>query len=501
MIGNKKAASFSVLLALLLTLLNFLATSSSVNFTARRFLERATSDVPGNARWVNATSSRVQESNKTELPVSNSKRLAAQTDTGDRPIVPNSFSAIVQPSRFFRAENTSAPEILFDVEPPYKNTSSGMLWIHVIAWGEGLTAWRHTFVDVVLLAMKVNATVVEPCVVNGRLKSCSQIRDLSSSIRFRDVLKLDHLLSIYPNIATYEEFQRSTGYTTKTKHDAAANNVFHACLTSEGKEMQEEYQTSLCGKLGVNNTSGSSKQPALDQAVRASKNSTAILEFLGLWRHKLDVWVPEKKRRADLVQEKARDVMLRAQLTSSIGFADERFQQVQSMLKNFNITKDTPFAAIQWRPEVIEDLDYMACAESLLRSRDIISQRDKIPKENFVLISPFSKRKELQWGGVAKLAEKHNKTSIKSLDLLLDSGFRKLEQTFGDDIADGTFLAVWDFILAMTATSFTTCAKDLCSDEELCSACNHRGKSSVYALDMREWYEANRTATHECWPT
>ena len=120
----------------------------------------------------------------------------------------------------------------------------------------------------------------------------------------------------------------------------------------------------------------------------------------------------------------------------------------------------------------------------------------------FILISPFSKRVELQWGGVAQLAARHNETSSKSLDLLLDSGFHKLEQTFGEDVADGTFLAVWDFILAMTATSFSTCAKDICSDDEMCSKCNHRGKSSLYALEMREEYmeQKEATATDQCWP-
>lgn len=140
---------------------------------------------------------------------------------------------------------------------------------------------------------------------------------------------------------------------------------------------------------------------------------------------------------------------------------------------------------IQWRPETFE-IDYFRCANAIIGMRGLISQQTGIPLENFLLISPLSLRKSLQWGGVRDWAEKQPHSSYPSLQRLYDAGFHKLEQTFNDSVVDGSLLSVWDFTLAQEAKYFTNCAQSSESrTSAFCDMCNHRGMSQDYTLEVR----------------
>lgn len=154
---------------------------------------------------------------------------------------------------------------------------------------------------------------------------------------------------------------------------------------------------------------------------------------------------------------------------------------------------------IQWRPETFS-IDYIQCANAIIEMRQLISNETGIPLQNFMLISPLSLRKSLQWGGVREWADKQPDSSYPSLQKLYDAGFHKLEQTFHESVIDGSLLSVWDFTLAQEARYFTNCARSSeTKTSRFCDICNHRGYSQDYAIEVRREVHGN-VGTHEEWP-
>lgn len=357
----------------------------------------------------------------------------------------------------------------------------GGLWIHNIGFEEGMSAWRNSVKQMLMIAKAFNATFVEPCVKRGRLMSCANLP--TSSVRLGDVCDVTVLKQFHPKIASFEEFQTATGYNKTCKGD----NVVLACLAHR--------KTCQMGPTQLRSTCKKADQPAIDQAIRDSqtKPSPVILEIGSIRVVCIGNYIQSTPQVAQYAN--AGDAMV-----ARLPFAPHHYEEVASMLEtSLNIPRGAKFAAIQWRPETIEDLNYTACANALLQSRDHISQRDGIPKENFILLSPLSLVHELQWGGVAHLADRHNDTSYPSLQRLFDHGFHKMEQIPGVAIADGINLVVWDYIVAQTATTFSQCtkSKNTC---QLCSKCNYSGRAGGLVYGLRQKYTGGRGKSDQCWP-
>jgi hypothetical protein len=147
-----------------------------------------------------------------------------------------------------------------------------------------------------------------------------------------------------------------------------------------------------------------------------------------------------------------------------------------------------PFAVIQWGAE-LKGMDYMGCAAHILEARMAMN----LPNgTDFVLMSSLNTKKDLQWGPLQSSIQ--NTTAAQALQLLLDSGFFKLDaiiqQTQTNELI---LLAVWDQILAAKATYFATCS----GCQSICAQCNHQGSFARLALDLRT--RANKES-FKCWP-
>ncbi|CAB9522287.1 expressed unknown protein [Seminavis robusta] len=383
------------------------------------------------------------------------------------------------------------------------------LWIHVLRWGEGIASWKITFKEILAMAKYTDAVVVEPCIGGGRLISCRQYIDPNSAqimnmtitmkpetIRFGDVYDLDRVRAVYPHVASYEEFAHATGYrynATTGRLDNSVElqqNTFHACLARSG-----------CRPGEPQTTYRKNKQVEIDKAAKNArkKRKVTVLEIHYQERDSMRRWrvpnVPGKN--PPLISDSLGGI----QPEQLLRFHKRHYDQVDYMLHNsLNISQGAPYAAFQWRPERMKE-DYIPCAQAILNARDTISKQDNIPKDQFVLISPLSLVPSLQWGPLAKEADQSPNTSYPSLQLLLDAGFKKLEQsaTFTDAIPDEVYLVIYDFILAEKAQTFTTCSD--CSGNDYCSRCNWQGRASKYAISLRQEATRGRGKINTCWPT
>ena len=110
------------------------------------------------------------------------------------------------------------------------------LWIHVLRFGEGMASWKMSFTFLLGAAKHLGATLVEPCIQNGRLHSCAEEQNQSAAVRFRHVFDLDKVREVYPYVASYEEFVEATNYTFDSNqgrgHLPSIDNTFFNCLST-----------------------------------------------------------------------------------------------------------------------------------------------------------------------------------------------------------------------------------------------------------------------------
>ena len=93
----------------------------------------------------------------------------------------------------FKGPDTDNKKILVEeneVELKSKVKEYGRIWIDVTRFAEGIAGWRTSLMEILQLARAINATIVEPCMTNGRLGSCfdhkvpvSEIFDLSEAMK------------------------------------------------------------------------------------------------------------------------------------------------------------------------------------------------------------------------------------------------------------------------------------------------------------------------------
>ncbi|CAB9510350.1 expressed unknown protein [Seminavis robusta] len=444
-----------------------------------------------------------------------------------------------------------------DQEDNYNNTMMigtqptrpSNLWIYAEVWHEGMAGWKETFTELLSLAYNLKATLVEPCLAGGKRIGCGLFLENNNKAVMADnnntpvVIRLGDMFDLhrarthfYPHIATYEEFLQAQ----QEQHSTTAIKTFPACLKKGGTCPVSHLKHMIIGGNNINlehyiNTTFQQKeQPDLDSAIQYSQehpNTMTIIAISDIRKNSLRLWKRGTGRRAHRLDNAFSSQDL-------LHFPPRHYQVVDAMLEHYlRIKPGTPYAALQWRPEVMRD-DYMPCAHAILEARDIILQQQLPPNNTssssagslpFVLISPLSLVPSLQWDGVALAADASPNTSYPSLQLLLDRGFRKLEQGYTTYMAqqtqnnrdtpdllkdinldnmDKTLWTIWEFILGQRAKVFTTCS-GCDKDMDYCSFCNYQGSASKYALYLREQYtqeqeqqeRGKEMITNRCWPS
>ena len=419
-----------------------------------------------------------REKNQNKKAIEDPTSAAGATTTTFDASTPASVSPTTASSSSVKASNVDTTPAISHNNNNGENTG---LWIHVVEFAEGMAAWRAAFFELLVLAKSLNATLVEPCVVGGRLSSCT--RAPKTAVRLGDYYDLRQARQYHSKIASAEEFIEATGYnhTSPQLYNKKTPNMFALSL--------DRKQSDLGKLLNVAPSYDRPTQKNLDKAIENSVNATTILEITTMRKWSLNKYQ---------YQGKTLDKQLADRLMSRTFFRQEQFDYVRSLLRTkFNIKPDDKFGVIQWRPE-LKGLNYTDCAHAILETRDVVSSQRGIPKENFILISPLSHRKSMQWGGVATMAKK-DPTSYPSLQMLMDAGFHKLEEALPVNITDGSLLVVWDMITAMMAEDLSSCAR---CPKSVCGKCNYQGAASLYTVMLQDAYIADKKekTTNVCWP-
>ena len=355
------------------------------------------------------------------------------------------------------------------------------LWILVSDWGEGMAGWIRSLSEVLLLAKSLNATLVEPCARNGRLKSCS----VTSSLPVSEIFNIPHLFegtnNQVPLMAPYSVFEQETAARDLPRF------AFCMCLHSLQRCLKR------CADQGVPNRIHRREIPEIVQAVNEVETSRkdVILEITNMWRNSLENF---------LLRNQA--VMTRMELIEFRQSHFERFhprhyEYVDSLLRRANLTR---FSVIHWRAEK-PNIDYIECAQDVLKSREIMdARRDRgTHQHEWILASTLSTNVDLMWSGSKKQALMNARSPPEAaLDLLINQkDFRKIDNLVPiSEMEDSTLLPVWDLILATRADQYATCTRE-CAKDSGCGTCNHRGKFGDLAISMR--LTAGKVS-EKCWP-
>jgi hypothetical protein len=398
----------------------------------------------------------------------------------------NNISTLLIPLALFvffwfpNNDRTKATEVVPKVKAAAQQPQG--LWIYVLSWEEGMSSWRRSFAEVLLVAKRMNGTLVLPCVKEGHLCTCEGIPP-NERISIGDIYDIQKLQEYRRHMATHEQFRAQTDVAHQSTICMHMGNPRDVCAT--------------------NRSSLKTDIPELNQAAAVAVNkSRRGISILKVHNFRKQAFFKVRYNGKTLFSNPHSQI---DRIVKQLEFRQEHYHRVDDFLARMNITtpnQKTSYAAIQWRAEH-PGMDYQKCAIAITRSRAIMSESGGVSMGDFVLISPLNLRPEMQWAIMTyKMELNPGEANAKSsaLKLLLDSGFHKLDTVLmteqGETIhGDQTLLAVWDLILVQRADSFASCYG--CQNTSICTHCNWMGNSARYALDLRS--RVNKTS-FTCWP-
>lgn len=391
-------------------------------------------------------------------------------------IVPTTHSAISSsPIPANQVASLPFPPLGVDIDS-LDRQNHPRLWLHVLSFGEGLASWRRALAEVIVAAKLLNASVVEPCIAQGKLLSCSKLRG-RRPIQLRDIFNLTHIQDLHPFLfVSHRAFQQyftdtaSTSSINTTRFCMHTGKPVTACIDREGRATLPTFH-------------GAKTIPPMDEVIRGSA-ATVVVEMFEF--RKLAF------RRATVNGIKAMDKELFEETLQHLVFRQEHFDAVDTLLDRMDIRDGTHFNVVHWRAEALKE-DYLTCAKRVVSVRDALTTETET-NISTILISSINQRKNLQWN---RLSRAEGIASTEALDFLEKEGLRKIDTYWQpSEVPDIAFLAIWDLILAMKAYSYATCSIK-CKHKHACSGCNYRGFFAETSLELRSGL---RKQSHDCWP-
>jgi len=341
-------------------------------------------------------------------------------------------------------------------------------------------------------AINGNVTIVEPCMINGRLDSCrpgkhkgipvSKVFDLSGAMQ-----SLDHhcpLMASYDKYQAHLRFNNDETVPGQIKDTICVSNKFSRC--SEGAK-----SIGKIDKVGFQ---------------RSIANSTlTVLQLENYWRMES---IGNLRKLFGVKQIKAP--------FNQLSFHPNHIQTVEEVLQKANIA-DKNFSLIHWRAEKA-GMNFRECAKAVLNAkRTLLKKRfqdndtEGGGNHSFLLLTSLNKNAEMMWSGsrqIAKTSSTSNNTALAALNYLMEEqGFLKFDELMGNrSIEDPGMLAVYDLIVATKSKDFASCARDKghgCSDvsTQMCEKCNHVGKFGGLAISLRDSSDMHtKDSSWGCWP-
>mmetsp|Transcript_31782 Transcript_31782/g.52387 ORF Transcript_31782/g.52387 Transcript_31782/m.52387 type:complete len:476 (-) Transcript_31782:276-1703(-) len=384
-------------------------------------------------------------------------------------------------------------KLLFDIEHLPR------LWLHVDLYGEGMANSRKSIAEMLAVAKKFNMTFVEPCILEGRLKSCGDKRfQKAPKILMRELYRIDEIRAFYPHVVSHEFYEqhvlgpnKEQQSTTITREEQANTTNVTAMVTTTTPSITtflfclwSGTPSTACdiGDMSFQSFFGakdiSPVNDALDMA-RSQPNRHVIIN-IHVYR-KFSLKEAITRGGAKLLEEP-----LYGQALRHLQFRQEHFDFVDRALCAMGI--HGPYDVIHWRAE-LKVMDHVACARAIMASKRALNSTTTL------LISSISIYNEFQWRGYTNPKDRQDATD--ALQMLFDDGFHKLDHYWRGNETHGTaFRAAWDLIFAIKAGRFAACSRKC--RRRTCSRCNHFGAFQDYSLDLRSY--AGKSSD-QCWPT
>ena len=95
--------------------------------------------------------------------------------------------------------------------PSHFNTQ-GRLVIYVSSWEEGISSWRKSLAEIMVVTWRLNATLVETCITQGRLVSCGELKSHTAAVKLGDVCNMTGMKEYRPSTSS-----RGTSFLTKPR--------------------------------------------------------------------------------------------------------------------------------------------------------------------------------------------------------------------------------------------------------------------------------------------
>jgi len=354
-----------------------------------------------------------------------------------------------------------------------QKNSTCVVWLHTLAFVEGLAAQKRTLEKLLELAKLVNARFVEPCINNGKMLSCQNVKQktVGKIVRYSDLFDLNSLKRIYANIAPYEEFKRVKEYD-------------QFCLKVRKK-------SSSCKKYEERGTA----------TIVTIGNITSVIEDRRRAGCSRDIVLLVPQMRKENLRELKTSYPSAEFYSKYYVIKENHYNFVRNSIFPELGIKENSYSVIHWRGEKVKT-DLVTCARALVRAKE--SMAKELPKNHRFVLMTYLRRPEtfkFQWDNKRKDVQAQD----KALDILENNSFVSLDSTinlFSQEIDDGSFMALWDLVIAQGAHSFVTCTRkgveNSCPAAEICKACNHLGTFAHWAISLREIQ--NKTSEH-CWPT
>jgi len=370
-------------------------------------------------------------------------------------------------------EQTTMTTLLANEEASTSEEKSCKVWLHTIHFLEGLAAQKMTLQKLLGFAKLVDARFVEPCIRNGEMITCQNVDKI---LRFGDVFDLNSLKRVYANIVPYKEFKEVKEY---DKY----------CLGLE----EGNY---FCNKFERN------------VPLVTLDNVTNVIENHRRKGCSKDIVLVIPRMRKELLPEPSISYSPTEFYSKFYVINEKHYNFVKNRIFPALGIKDNSYSVIHWRGEKVTT-KLTTCAKALVRAKNTMASQ--LPESHqFVLMTSFRRpdTSKFQWdfpGVTNERGKKLLKEQVNALDILDNNSFVSLDskiQSFSQEIDDGSFLALWDLVIAQKAHSFVTCTRygvdNSCPAAEICKACNHLGSFGRWAVFLRE--VQNKTS-EQCWPT
>jgi hypothetical protein len=393
-----------------------------------------------------------------------------------------------------------------DIDEIPINTNASNLFIYGHEWREGVANWLITMSELFIIAKRINATVVLPCIRQGRLMPCAPRYDpplegRDWNHRFTDVFQMDLIHDFHPHYMQEEDFQQILMQNPSNRE----YKFCHIRQAGFAGNMSQPRNKCEQGSFvhGHRNESNLLLEQATLEAYRLSQTPSGAHGPVVVNMTKYDKW----GWRTTLFNHK-HIVPGGVKYTQKFKYKYFPFQEryssfIDQLLDEAGIVNHD-YVVVQWRAE-LENMDYLECAKHIVTARDLVKKRNKsggkgiTEDTKFILMSSLNTDESVVWESTVW------NTAIKTdaqnaLHYLLDEhGFLKIDSLVAkhkEAAKDQIDYSIWDIVLAVEAKDYVFCDID-CKDDSICAQCGHRGQFPRFAMELRN--DLNRKSTM-CWP-